>query len=33
MTKKKCSRHLWRYAGGQAKCKNCGKYLQPDGKI
>ena len=33
MTNKKCPKHLWIYYGGVCKCKNCGKYLQPDGKI
>ncbi len=25
--------HLWQYRGGQAKCKYCNKYVQPDGTI
>lgn len=30
--KKKTHKHMFSYAGGEAKCK-CGKFLQPDGRI
>jgi len=26
-------KHKWKYAGGTAKCTNCGKYMQPNGKV
>lgn len=30
---RKKHRHAWVYLGGCARCKGCGMYLQPDGRI
>lgn len=34
MKKPKCKgKHAWTYYGGVCKCKTCGWYLHPDGKV